>query len=67
MAKIEQITAVVAKRKSLDIDGVLVGPGKEVSLPAAEARDLIKKGFLVDPAGSAEQTEESGVVIEEQA
>lgn len=67
MAKNELIEATVAKRKSVDVDGVMYGPGKTVNLPAAEVRDLINKGFLVDPAGSLEpDNDASGVAIEGQ-
>ena len=54
MAKTEQLSstptrATVARRKSVDIDGILYGPGEPVTLPANEVASLIAKGFLVDP------------------
>jgi hypothetical protein len=49
MAKIENAKAIVADRKTLDIDGKQFGPGSEVILPKHEVESLRKKGFLVDP------------------
>lgn len=49
MAKIDTAKAIVADRKTVEIDGVQHGPGKEVVLPKDEIESLRKKGFLIDP------------------
>ncbi len=41
--------AIVAPRKTVKYEGQYAGPGKEVSLPAAEVAELRALGFLVDP------------------
>ena len=45
------IAAIVAPRRSLIVNGVKVGPGSRVELPADEANRLRRQGFLVDPNG----------------
>jgi len=68
MAKAEKIVqAKVAKRKSVDIEGKLYGPGSLIDLPIGEAEDLLEKGFVVDPAESAAPAEgAAGPSVEEQ-
>jgi hypothetical protein len=54
MAKNETQDAVVAARKSVDVDGKIYGPGATVTLPTAEVAELRGKGFLVDPDADVE-------------
>jgi hypothetical protein len=49
MAKNDSQDAVVAARKSVDVDGKIYGPGETVTLPTADVVELRTKGFLVDP------------------
>jgi len=67
MAKAEKIVqAKVAKRKSVDIEGKLYGPGSLIELPISEAEDLLDKGFVVDPSDFPAPAEEtSGPSVEE--
>ena len=46
------VTAVVAERKTVMVDGKYVGPGGEVTLPSDEVIELRALGFLVDPASA---------------
>jgi len=68
MAKTEKIIkAKVAKRKSVDIEGKLYGPGSVIELPMSEAEDLYEKGFIAEPDEEpAADAGTSGVTIEEQ-
>ena len=68
MAKTEKtITAKVAKRKSVDIDGKLYGPGSLIDLPVSEAESLYEKGFIVEPDEQpAAEKADPGVTVEEQ-
>jgi len=44
------VAATVARgRTVVDLDGVRIGAGKEVSLPSADVDRLRARGFLVDP------------------
>ena len=43
------ITVMVAKRKSVEHDGVLYGPSEKLSLPVSDAKALYAKGFIVEP------------------
>lgn len=43
------VTAIVAPRKTVMVDGKYVGPGSEVILPADEVAELRALGFLVNP------------------
>lgn len=54
MAKNDTQDAVVAARKSVDVDGKIYGPGATVTLPTAEVAELRGKGFLVDPDADVE-------------
>lgn len=68
MAKTEKIIkAKVAKRKSIDIEGKLYGPGSLIELPVSEAEGLYEKGFIVEPDEQpATETGAPGVTVEEQ-
>lgn len=39
----------VAKRKSVDVDGKVYGPGSKLTLPLSEAMALRDLGFIVEP------------------
>lgn len=39
----------VAKRKSVDVDGKVYGPGSKLTLPLSEAKALHDLGFIVEP------------------
>lgn len=43
------ITVQVAKRKSIDHDGVLYGPGAKLSMAVSDAKALHANGFIVQP------------------
>lgn len=60
MAKTDKnlVNAIVAKRRSIDIDGKLYGPGAIVELAPDEAFDLLEKGFVVDPREEPAGTDE---------
>ncbi|MET3135501.1 hypothetical protein AAKU55_005811 [Oxalobacteraceae bacterium GrIS 1.11] len=45
------IAATVAARKTVMVQGLYFGPGREVRLPADEVAELRARGFLVDPGG----------------
>ncbi|MET3135532.1 hypothetical protein AAKU55_005843 [Oxalobacteraceae bacterium GrIS 1.11] len=45
------IAATVTARKTVMFEGVYIGPGGEVRLPAGEVAELRALGFLVDPGG----------------
>ena len=47
MAK--EIKAIVANRRSVEVDGKIYGPGDSVTLPADEVKQLRGSGFLIDP------------------
>jgi hypothetical protein len=51
--KEETIEVMVAKRKSVDVDGVLHGPGAKLTLPLSEAKALYEKGFIAEPDDDA--------------
>ena len=59
MAKNDTQDAVVAARKSVDVDGKIYGPGETVTLPTADVAELRSKGFLVDPAADAVAEEDA--------
>jgi hypothetical protein len=48
-AKVEFVKAVVAAGRTVNNGKHAFGPGREVSLPAAEIDQLRARGFLVDP------------------
>ena len=57
------IDVLVAKRKTVDFDGRLYGPGAKLTLPIREAKSLYDKGFVVEPgepAGSDTDPETAG-------
>nr|WP_315400109.1 hypothetical protein [uncultured Duganella sp.] len=63
MAKTETpSSAIVAARKSVDVDGVLFGPGKTVTLAASDVISLRAKGFLENPDGDDFDAPSSGGV-----
>lgn len=64
MAKNDNVKAVVAPRRSVDVDGKLFGPGATVTLPLGEALDLLKQGFLVDPDADKAAVEAEGASID---
>ncbi|WP_139143592.1 MULTISPECIES: hypothetical protein [unclassified Janthinobacterium] len=54
MAKIEKLVkAVVAPGRTVKFEGIHVGPGGDVTLPAGEVAWLRKGGYLLDPAATA--------------
>ena len=54
MAKSDKVTATVADGRSVDVDGVSYGPGKQISISAADATSLRDAGFLaVETGGNA--------------
>jgi hypothetical protein len=67
--KEETIEVMVAKGKSVDLDGVVNGPGSKITLSMSEAKDLYAKGFVVEPAGDDDEPDAPGpsVQIAEQA
>lgn len=69
-AKAEQeptIDVLVAKRKSVDVDGRLYGPGSKLTLPLSEAKSLYDKGFVVEPDEvDADVSTEGALKIESQ-
>lgn len=54
MAKSDKVTVIVADGRSVDVDGVSYGPGKQVTISMADATSLRDAGFLaVDAGGDA--------------
>lgn len=62
--KVEEATAKVAPRRTVDVDGRHYGPGQEVTLSLAEIKALQAKGFLLEEKPTKEA---DGVSIEQDA
>ena len=50
----EKSEYTVARGRTVHVDGKAIGPGQPVSLSASDAEHLIKTGFLIVPAATAD-------------
>ncbi|MGZ7176011.1 hypothetical protein [Burkholderia gladioli] len=56
------VTAIVARGRTVKVNGKSVAAGKEVTLPAAEVAQLRSAGYLVDPKASEVPRNDGGTI-----